>query len=60
MVHGAEALLLMAERTGLLRFSLPFLRLSPVLFTLELAYGVMARNRRFFGRFLFTTDHDPP
>lgn len=57
---GAAALLLLAEKTGRLpRWLAVLLRIEPVLWVLERAYDVMARNRRLFAKFLFRSDRGP-
>ena len=56
---GAAALVFMAETVGLIGASARLLRFPPVLWVLGVGYGVMARNRPLFARFLFRSDEGP-
>lgn len=59
VIGGAAALVFMAETVGLIGASARLLRFPPVLWVLGVGYGVMARNRPLFARFLFRSDEGP-
>ena len=52
ILRAGRATLFVLERCGY-RWTARFMRLPPMVWGAELAYLVVARNRRFFARFLF-------
>ena len=55
VLRAGRAALFVLEHTGWPTFARVF-RVPPLLWAVELGYRIVARNRRFFGRFLFRTD----
>ena len=52
VLTAGRASLFVLERIGFPRLA-RFLRVPPLVWLVELGYGIVARNRPFFARFLF-------
>lgn len=52
VLRAGRATLFIFERCGY-KWSARLFRLPPLVWLVDLGYAVVARNRRFFGRFLF-------
>lgn len=59
VLRAGRAVLYILEGLGH-RFAARLLRRPPFVWAVELGYFIVARNRSFFGRFLFRTERTPP
>lgn len=55
ILRAGRASLFLFERCGF-KWSARLFSLPPLVWLVELGYIIVARNRRFFGRFLFTRE----
>ena len=59
VLRAGRGSLFVLEQLGLGRLWLRLLALPPLIWLVELGYLIVARNRSFFGRFLFRGEPDP-
>ena len=57
VIRAGRASLFILERIGW-GFIARLLMLPPLIWLVELVYAIVANHRHFFGRFLFTGEHD--
>ena len=59
MLRAGRGALFVMEQVGFV-WTARFFRLIPFIWFVELGYWTLARNRKFFGKFLFRTDYTSP